>query len=198
MADDGEAYARAFSPRLGRWVVATGGAPSATRGCLLFDSPPRQGRRKRSTFAEIYFMPGTYSQMLLHVIFSTKQRKPWITEEVRRRLYSYVGGIIREEKGVLYEIVGVEDHVHLYLRWRPDETVSNLMRAVKGRSSKWIHESFPPLEAFAWQEGYSVFSVSKSQEQACQGVHRKSGDASSKGGLPGGAFAIPARPRSGV
>jgi hypothetical protein len=77
-----------------------------------------------------------------------------------------LGGIIRAEKGVLYDIGGVEDHVHLYLRWRPDESVSDLMRTVKARSSKWIHDAFPDLGAFAWQEGYSVFAVSKSQEEA--------------------------------
>lgn len=81
-------------------------------------------------------------------------------------MYPYIGGIVRAEKGVLYEIGGVEDHVHLYLRWRADGAVSDLMRTVKSRSSKWVHETFPTLGAFAWQEGYSVFSVSKSQEDA--------------------------------
>lgn len=67
---------------------------------------------------------------------------------------------------MLYDIGGVEDHIHMYMRWRPDESVSDMMRTVKGRSSKWIHVEFPKLGAFAWQEGYGVFSVSKSQEQA--------------------------------
>lgn len=111
-------------------------------------------------------MPGTYSQILLHIVFSTKNRGPWITAEIADRLYSYMGGIIRTEKGVSYEIGGVEDHVHIYLRWRPDVAVSDLMRTVKARSSLWIHQTFPKLGAFAWQEGYSVFSVSKSQEGA--------------------------------
>ncbi|MBK9188681.1 MAG: IS200/IS605 family transposase [Phycisphaerales bacterium] len=111
-------------------------------------------------------MPGTYSQLLLHVVFSTKGRTPWITGEVAERLYPYIGGIVRAENGVLYDIGGVEDHVHLYLRWRPDESVSDLMRIVKARSSRWVHEEFPALSAFAWQEGYAVFSVSKSQEGA--------------------------------
>ncbi len=109
-------------------------------------------------------MPGTYSQLLLHVVFSTKGRAPWITSDFAERLYPYMGGIVRAEKGVLYDIGGIEDHVHMYLRWRPDATVSDLMRTVKARSSKWIHETFPSLRKFAWQEGYSVFSVSKSQE----------------------------------
>lgn len=111
-------------------------------------------------------MPGTYSQLLLHVVFSTKGRAPLITQELAERLYPYMGGIVRAERGVMYDIGGVEDHVHLYLRWRPDESVSDLMRAVKGRSSGWVHDTFPALGAFAWQEGYSVFSVSKSQEAA--------------------------------
>ncbi len=98
-------------------------------------------------------MPGTYSQILLHVVFSTKRRSPWIRSHVAERLYPYMGGIVRSEKGVLYDIGGVEDHVHMYLRWRPDATISDLMRTLKARSSKWIHETFPELTGFAWQEG---------------------------------------------
>ena len=76
---------------------------------------------------------------------------------------------MRAERGVLYCIGGVEDHVHCYLRWRPDGSVSDLMRTLKARSSRWMHDTFAGLSAFAWQEGYSVFSVSKSQEQAVKG-----------------------------
>ncbi len=111
-------------------------------------------------------MPGTYSQILLHVVFATKHREPWITADVAPRLYAYMGGIIRSEKGVLYEIGGIEDHVHLLLRWRTDLAISDLMRHVKGRSSLWVHETLPALASFGWQEGYSVFSVSKSREPA--------------------------------
>ena len=127
-------------------------------------------------------MPGTYSQILLHAVFSTKQRERWIKSEIAERLYPYMGGIVRTEKGVLYDIGGIEDHVHMYLRWRPDDSISNLMRTVKARSSKWVHGTFPALGKFAWQEGYSVFSVSKSQEEAvkkyidCQAAHHKKED----------------------
>lgn len=110
-------------------------------------------------------MAGTYSQILLHVVFSTKLRQPSIAPDLADRLYSYMGGIVRAKKGILYDIGGTNDHVHIYLRWRPDESVSDLLRTVKARSSKWVHDSFPALGAFAWQEGYSAFSVSKSQEQ---------------------------------
>jgi putative transposase len=127
-------------------------------------------------------MPGTYSQLLLHIVFSTRSRTPWIATEVADRLYPYIGGIIRAEKGVLYDIGGVEDHIHIYLRWRPNGSVSDLIRTVKARSSKWVHDTFPALREFAWQEGYSVFSVSKSQEEevkkyiAGQAEHHKKQD----------------------
>jgi putative transposase len=111
-------------------------------------------------------MSGTYSQMLFHIVFSTRLREPWITALLAGRLYAYMGGIVRAEKGVLYDIGGVEDHVHMYLRWRPDGNISDLMQVVKSRSSKWMHATFPDLRGFAWQEGYSVFTVSKSQERA--------------------------------
>jgi REP element-mobilizing transposase RayT len=109
-------------------------------------------------------MPGTYSQILLHVVFSTKNRRALIKPPIAERLYPYIGGIIRAEKGTLYDIGGIEDHVHVYLRWRPDASVSDLLRTIKSRSSAWIHDTMPELATFAWQEGYAVFSVSKSQE----------------------------------
>jgi REP element-mobilizing transposase RayT len=109
-------------------------------------------------------MPGTYSQILLHVVYSTKNRKPWISATITDDLYAFLGGIVRDEKGTLLAIGGVEDHVHLYIRWRPDRSISDLMRNVKSRSSAWMHQYDPQLRDFAWQEGYSVFSVRKSQE----------------------------------
>ncbi len=111
-------------------------------------------------------MPGTYTRILIHAVVSTKERTPWITAAVSERLYPYLGGVVRAQKGVLYEIGGVEDHVHLYFRWRPDMCISDLMRMLKSGSSKWLHDEFPSLSAFAWQEGYAAFSVSKSQEAA--------------------------------
>ncbi|MDX2198966.1 MAG: transposase [Phycisphaerae bacterium] len=95
-------------------------------------------------------MPGTYSQLLLHIVFSTKSRTPWLSADVTQRLYPYIGGIVRAERGSLFDIGGVEDHVHLYLRWRPDGALSDLLRTVKSKSSKWVHETFPAFSAFAW------------------------------------------------
>jgi putative transposase len=147
-------------------------------GCA---SPVATGLRPFGAGKERH-MPGTYSQILLHIVFSTKHRQPWIAADIAERLHAHMGGIVRAEKGVLYDIGGIEDHVHVYLRWRPDGSVSDLMRTVKARSSKWVHETFPLLSEFAWQEGYSVFTVSKSQEEAVkryiagQAEHHKTRD----------------------
>ena len=111
-------------------------------------------------------MPGTYSRVLLHVVFSTKRRAPLIASEVRERLYPFIGGVVRDEGGALYAIGGVADHIHLLVRWKTDGSIADLMRHVKSRSSKWLHESFPSMSDFAWQVGYSVFSVSQSQSDA--------------------------------
>ena len=116
-------------------------------------------------------MPGTFTQILLHIVFSTKHREAMITDEIRERLYAYIGGIVRAEQGTLYAIGGVEDHVHLLIRWRADAAVSDLMRTLKSRSTKWVKSEFG--SDFAWQEGYAVFSVSKSQEDAVRGYIEK-------------------------
>lgn len=109
-------------------------------------------------------MAQSFSQILFHIVFSTKARQSSITPDVRPRLYDYMGGIIRQQRGVLYAIGGMPDHVHLLIRWRTDEAVSDVMRRVKGASSHWVHETFPARTAFAWQAGYAAFSVSKSNE----------------------------------
>lgn len=143
-------------------------------------------------------MPGTYSQLLMHIVFSTKHRERWIAGEVAERLYPYMGGIIRSEKGSLLEIGGVADHVHLLIRWRPDESVSSLMRIVKSRSSLWIHQTFAALTPFAWQEGYSAFSVSKVAGGCGQSVHHQSAAASCARGLQERIDSVSSRARDRV
>lgn len=108
-------------------------------------------------------MPGTYHCLKFHLIFSTKNRERWLANGVRARVHDYLGGIIRGERSVPLAISGVEDHVHILFSWRTDEAISTLVRNLKANSSKWIHDTFPELQAFAWQEGYAVFSVSESQ-----------------------------------
>lgn len=113
-------------------------------------------------------MPGTYTRLLYHFVFSTKRREPLIAPDIEPRLHEYMGGIVRSMNGVAIRIGGMPDHVHMLIRWRTDETLAALMRTVKARSSAWVHETFPALGTFAWQAGYGAFTVSASQADAVE------------------------------
>ena len=108
-------------------------------------------------------MATTYCKLLYHLIFSTKSREPLITTGLRTELYSYIGGILRNQKGMLVEIGGMPDHLHLVIRIRPDLAVAEIVRLVKANSSKWVNEQPGRSGRFAWQEGYAAFTVSSSQ-----------------------------------
>jgi REP element-mobilizing transposase RayT len=111
-------------------------------------------------------MAQSYVNLLYHVVFSTRDREPVITEERQPRLYEYMGGIIRNHKGIPLAINGMEDHVHLLAKLRQDEALSDLVRDFKAKSSGWMHKVFPDLSDFAWQNGYGAFTVSASQADA--------------------------------
>jgi putative transposase len=107
-------------------------------------------------------MPSTYTNLLYHIVFSTKERQPLITNEINDELYRYIGGIIRAEGGKLLEIGGIEDHVHILAKLKPAIAVSDALRLIKANSSKWANEGKAKMR-FAWQEGFGAFSVSESQ-----------------------------------
>lgn len=107
-------------------------------------------------------MPSTWSQVLLHIVFSTKDRKSLIEAVDADDLYGFIGGIVRDEGGTLLAIGGMPDHVHMLVRWGTDKSISELTRDVKTRSSRWMRQS-RGVKPFAWQVGYGVFSVSQSQ-----------------------------------
>ncbi|MBI2190460.1 MAG: IS200/IS605 family transposase [Planctomycetes bacterium] len=108
-------------------------------------------------------MANTYTSLHYHVVFSTKNRHPWIQADIEQRIWEYLGGIARQNDMKALQIGGVEDHVHVVLGAPPTLAVSKAVQLLKGGSSKWIHETFPPLKGFEWQDGYGAFSVSKSQ-----------------------------------
>lgn len=107
----------------------------------------------------------TYCRIFLHIVFGTKHRGTVISDDIRERLHAFMGGIVRDEKGIAIAIGGMPDHVHLLVAWRTDDNVANLVRNIKTRSSSWMHQEFSELRTFAWQEGYGVFSVSESQRE---------------------------------
>jgi REP element-mobilizing transposase RayT len=108
-------------------------------------------------------MAGTFTNLLYHVVFSTKHREPLITSPIRRDLYAYMGGIVRGEGGSLLEIGGMPDHVHLVVRFRAEPSVATMVKTVKAKSSGWLNQHPKRPGRFYWQTGYGAFTVSVSQ-----------------------------------
>jgi len=110
-------------------------------------------------------MAGTYTSLQYHIVLSTKGRRRYLTDEIRPRLYEYMGGTIRKQDGTLYAAGGTDDHVHLLVRWRPSGALSDLVRDIKSGSSGWLHRDFHDMALFRWQDGFGAFSVSHSQSE---------------------------------
>src|SRR5438105_9084387 len=108
-------------------------------------------------------MSHSYTQLIYHIVFSTKERRPWIDAAIGPRLHEYLGGGIRGEGGTAIIVNGVADHVHILAKLRQDKAISEVLRTIKANSSGWVHETFPNCRAFAWQSGYGAFTVSQSQ-----------------------------------
>lgn len=111
-------------------------------------------------------MAHTYTNLLTHIIFSTKDRAPLIDADLRPKLFSYMGGIIREMRGTALIINGAKDHIHLLVGLPPIISMSEAMRVLKTNSSKWVHEMSSMRQTFGWQSGYGAFSVSQSNALA--------------------------------
>lgn len=97
-----------------------------------------------------------------HMMFSTKDRTPWIVPEIEDRIWSCMRGIARKNEIKPLQIGGDDDHVHLLLGAPPTISIDKVAQLMKEGSSAWIHDTFPDLRPFAWQDGYGAFSISKS------------------------------------
>ncbi len=111
-------------------------------------------------------MANTYTSLHYHIVFSTKNRIPYIKPEIEQRVWEYLGGVVRHHKMTALQVGGVDDHIHALIMAPPTIAPSQIAQYLKGESSKWIHETFPTLRAFAWQEGYGAFTVSRSGLEA--------------------------------
>ncbi len=107
-------------------------------------------------------MPQSLARIYLHILFSTKYRKPWITKSIRTDLHAYLAGTIRALKCEAYRVGGIEDHVHIACRLHRTISVSKLMEEIKTSSSSWIKKQDIEHQSFEWQRGYTVFSVGSS------------------------------------
>ena len=107
-------------------------------------------------------MPSTHLSLHYHLVFSTKDREPWLAPTPRHRVHEYLGGIIRGMRGVPHAVGGTGDHVHVLAGLGARRSLGDVMRELKSDSSCWIHKRLG-LAGFAWQEGYGGFTVSASQ-----------------------------------
>ena len=107
-------------------------------------------------------MASTLTNLLYHIVFTTRKKQNLIIPALSNELYPYIDGIIREEKGKLLRIGGTLNHVHILGRFSASVSVSEMMRRIKGASSKWVNESLKCTSHFSWQRGYGAFSVSES------------------------------------
>ena len=104
-------------------------------------------------------MTHTYRVHQFHLVWSTKNRQNSIEKSFQKRLYDYMGGVIKEHKGYLLEIGGIANHVHLLLSLSNLDNYSSIIRNVKAGSSHWIRRTIPAAKEFEWQEGYGSFVV---------------------------------------
>ena len=114
-------------------------------------------------------MPQSLSLVIVHVIFSTKERVPLLDAEVRPKLHAYLSTVARNAGCEAYRVGGVADHVHLAIRLSRTLTIAKLVETLKTTSSKWLKGQSASLGAFAWQRGYGCFSVGPSDlESLCE------------------------------
>ena len=124
-------------------------------------------------------MAQSLGKSTVHLIFSTKGREPFICDELKGDLYSYICGICRSLKSPVYIINGISDHVHILLEQHRTISLSDLVAKIKANSSKWVKDHPKGTNPFSWQRGYGYFVVSRQQFDAVyryiqnQEIHHK-------------------------
>ena len=110
-------------------------------------------------------MAGHMTSVFVHFVWSTKNRLPLIIRKWEGRLHQYFRGVLDNRKCRLICSGGMPDHIHLLVSLWPTRSISRTVNDLKSNSSRWVHQTFPELDYFAWQNGYGAFSVSKSHVQ---------------------------------
>jgi putative transposase len=117
-------------------------------------------------FGDYPAMPQSLSKVIIHIIFSTKDREPWLNRDVRPRMHAYVAAVCRDLGGDALLVGGVADHLHIVTTLPRTVSQAALVETVKKTSSKWLKELDSKYRGFYWQRGYGAFSVSPSQVDA--------------------------------
>jgi putative transposase len=108
-------------------------------------------------------MPQSLSKVIVHIIFSTKNREAWLDRAVRPRMHAYVATICRDLNAEALLVGGIADHLHIVTTLPRILSQAGMVETLKKTSSKWIKELDPKYRRFYWQRGYAAFSVSPSQ-----------------------------------
>ena len=111
-------------------------------------------------------MPQSLAKNLIHLIYSTKDRDPFLSPEIRSNLFKYKACILKEWKSPALVIGGVADHVHVLFCLSKNHSLVKVIEEVKKGSSKWMKTQGPEFRAFHWQAGYGAFSVGQSHVDA--------------------------------
>ena len=112
-------------------------------------------------------MSHTYVVLLVHCVFSTKNRRPLISDETQPRLWSFVGGIARKNGFKTLVVGGTADHLHVLLSLPATVPLAKAVQIIKGASSHWMNDGVK--KGFAWQEGYGAFTIGVSQKTGTVG-----------------------------
>jgi putative transposase len=113
-------------------------------------------------------MAQSLSNILLHLVFSTKNREPFIDESIERELFKYVATVARTLHCPTHGIGAANDHIHIACTLARTVTVSKLIQEIKQDSSQWMKRQGPAYVDFAWQNGYGAFSIGQSQLEDLQ------------------------------
>ena len=113
-------------------------------------------------------MPQSLAQILVHLVFSTKNRETFLTDNIRDDLHAYIGGIVANQKGTLLKAGSVADHIHLLLSHPRTCSPSDMVQEVKTGSSKWLKTKAVRNANFHWQSGYGIFSISPAHRPALE------------------------------
>lgn len=110
-------------------------------------------------------MANTYHQVYIQTVFAVKYRHSQINEHWQSNLFAVIGNLINETGCRTIIVNGVADHVHCFIGLKPSVSISELLKGIKAKSSKWVNEQHLTAHPFAWQEGYGVFSYSHSHRE---------------------------------
>lgn len=109
----------------------------------------------------------SHQQLLYHIVFSTKERRPFLRDDdIRNGVWSYMAGVAHHLQGHALRVGGYFDHAHLLIRIPAKIAVADFIRQLKASTSKHINEQSGAILKFHWQDGYGAFTVSRSKVDA--------------------------------